>query len=68
MFRKEYAEVFRGYGRMEPIQAESSDTTASWQSRITYIRLSPSLLMNAGPACASQDIHGARIPAMLGIR
>lgn len=52
---------------MESIQVESSDTYG-WQSDSTYIRLSPFFdEMQAQPAPV-KDIHGARIPAMLGIR
>ncbi|GGD19026.1 aconitate hydratase [Franconibacter daqui] len=65
MFRKEYAEVFEGTDDWKAINVQASDTY-DWQSDSTYIRLSPFFdEMLADPAPV-QDIHGARILAMLG--
>ncbi|ELY4059029.1 aconitate hydratase AcnA [Cronobacter sakazakii] len=65
MFRKEYAEVFEGTEEWRSIQVQASDTY-DWQNDSTYIRLSPffdDMLSEPAPV---QDIHGARILAMLG--
>ena len=65
MFRKEYAEVFEGTDEWKSINVERSDTY-SWQNDSTYIRLSPffdDMLKEPKPV---EDIHGARILAMLG--
>ncbi|YCI83273.1 aconitate hydratase AcnA [Enterobacteriaceae bacterium] len=65
MFRKEYAEVFEGTDEWKSIDVERSDTY-SWQNDSTYIRLSPffdDMLKEPKPV---EDIHGARILAMLG--
>ncbi|EOU1336311.1 aconitate hydratase AcnA [Cronobacter malonaticus] len=65
MFRKEYAEVFEGTEEWRSIQVQASDTY-DWQNDSTYIRMSPffdDMLSEPAPV---QDIHGARILAMLG--
>ena len=65
MFRKEYAEVFEGTSEWKEINVTRSDTYG-WQEDSTYIRLSPFFdEMQATPAPV-EDIHGARILAMLG--
>ena len=65
MFRKEYAEVFEGTAEWKGIHVTRSDTYG-WQEDSTYIRLSPFFdEMQATPAPV-EDIHGARILAMLG--
>ena len=65
MFRKEYAEVFEGTAEWKGINVTRSDTYG-WQEDSTYIRLSPFFdEMQATPAPV-EDIHGARILAMLG--
>lgn len=65
MFHKEYAEVFEGTPEWKAINVASSDTY-HWQQDSTYIRLSP-FFDNMGPTPdAVEDIHGARILAMLG--
>lgn len=67
MFRKEYAEVFEGTAEWKEINVARSDTYG-WQEDSTYIRLSPFFdEMQATPAPV-EDIHGARILAMLGIQ
>lgn len=65
MFHKEYAEVFEGTPEWKAIQVDRADTYG-WQSDSTYIRLSPffdGMQVTPDPV---QDIHGARILAMLG--
>ena len=65
MFHKEYAEVFEGTPEWQSIEVDHSDTYG-WQSDSTYIRLSPFFdEMEATPK-PLQDIHGARVLAMLG--
>ncbi|MFU0444911.1 aconitate hydratase AcnA [Pseudocitrobacter sp. RIT415] len=65
MFRKEYAEVFEGTPEWKAITVTESDTY-NWQQDSTYIRLSPFFDdMEAQPKPV-EDIHGARILAMLG--
>lgn len=65
MFNKEYAEVFQGTPEWRSIEVERSDTYG-WQSDSTYIRQSPFFDdMQAEPKPV-QDIHGARVLAMLG--
>ena len=65
MFRKEYAEVFEGTDDWKSIKVEASDTY-DWQSDSTYIRLSPFFDEMLAEPAPVQDIHGARILAMLG--
>ncbi|ALB70474.1 aconitate hydratase AcnA [Cronobacter muytjensii] len=65
MFRKEYAEVFEGTEEWRSIQVEASDTY-DWQNDSTYIRLSPFFDEMLAEPAPVQDIHGARILAMLG--
>ncbi|EPN9381169.1 aconitate hydratase AcnA [Cronobacter malonaticus] len=65
MFRKEYAEVFEGTEEWRSIQVQASDTY-DWQNDSTYIRLSPFFDEMLSEPAPVQDIHGARILAMLG--
>lgn len=65
MFRKEYAEVFEGTEEWKAIQVERSDTYR-WQDDSTYIRLSPFFDEMGVEPKPVEDIHGARILAMLG--
>ena len=67
MFRKEYAEVLKA--QLSGRKLTSHDPiTYGWQEDSTYIRLSPFFdEMQATPAPV-EDIHGARILAMLGIQ
>ncbi|MEN0616689.1 aconitate hydratase AcnA [Klebsiella indica] len=65
MFRKEYAEVFEGTAEWKAIKVERSDTY-DWQDDSTYIRLSPFFDEMAAEPKPVEDIHGARILAMLG--
>ena len=64
MFRKEYAEVFSGT-EVEGDQGGASDTY-DWQEASTYIRLSPFFDEMGVEPLPVEDIHGARILAMLG--
>ncbi|MGO3446082.1 MAG: aconitate hydratase AcnA [Kluyvera intermedia] len=65
MFHKEYAAVFAGTPQWKAINVPASDTY-DWQEDSTYIRLSPFFdEMGAAPE-PLQDIHGARVLAMLG--
>ncbi|EEQ09591.1 Aconitate hydratase 1 [Yersinia mollaretii ATCC 43969] len=64
MFRKEYAAVFDGDKDWQAIQVEST-STYDWQNESTYIRLPPFFSeMKALPEPV-QDIHHARILAIL---
>lgn len=65
MFHKEYAEVFEGTAEWKSINVETVDTYG-WQSDSTYIRLSPFFDGMQAKPDPVQDIHGARILAMLG--
>ena len=65
MFRKEYAEVFEGTPEWKAIDVVGSDTY-DWQDDSTYIRLSPFFDEMLAEPAPLQDIHGARILAMLG--
>ena len=65
MFRKEYAEVFEGTAEWKAIKVDRSDTY-DWQDDSTYIRLSPFFDEMGVEPKPVEDIHGARILAMLG--
>lgn len=65
MFHKEYAEVFEGTEEWKAIQVDRSDTY-DWQDDSTYIRLSPFFDEMGVEPKPVEDIHGARILAMLG--
>ena len=65
MFRKEYAEVFEGTAEWKAIKVDRSDTY-DWQNDSTYIRLSPFFDEMGVEPKPVEDIHGARILAMLG--
>ncbi|MBJ3590466.1 aconitate hydratase AcnA [Salmonella enterica subsp. enterica serovar Saintpaul] len=65
MFHKEYAEVFEGTPEWKAIHVDRADTYG-WQSDSTYIRLSPFFDEMQTTPDPVQDIHGARILAMLG--
>ncbi|MFU0933246.1 aconitate hydratase AcnA [Kluyvera cryocrescens] len=65
MFHKEYAEVFDGTPEWKAIEVPASDTYG-WQEDSTYIRLSPFFDTMGVTPDPVQDIHGARVLAMLG--
>ncbi|VEB96945.1 Aconitate hydratase 1 [Cedecea lapagei] len=65
MFRKEYAEVFEGTEEWRSIEVERS-STYGWQDDSTYIRLSPFFDEMGAEPKPVEDIHGAKVLAMLG--
>ncbi|SFC65607.1 aconitate hydratase AcnA [Pragia fontium] len=65
MFRKEYAEVFDGDAEWQSIKIEPSQTY-HWQEDSTYIRHPPFFTTMQSEPEPVQDIHGARILALLG--
>ncbi|BBR58597.1 MULTISPECIES: aconitate hydratase AcnA [unclassified Klebsiella] len=65
MFHKEYAEVFAGTPEWKAISVPASDTYG-WQADSTYIRLSPFFDEMGVTPDPVEDIHGARVLAMLG--
>lgn len=65
MYRKEYAEVFDGDEAWQSISVEPSQTY-DWQEDSTYIRHPPFFATMQAQPEAVQDIHGARILALLG--
>jgi aconitate hydratase len=65
MFHKEYAEVFEGTPEWKAIKVTRSDTYG-WQDDSTYIRLSPFFDEMGVKPDPVEDIHGARVLAMLG--
>ena len=65
MFHKEYAAVFAGTPEWQAIDIPASDTY-EWQDDSTYIRLSPFFDEMGVTPDPVQDIHGARVLAMLG--
>ena len=67
MFNKEYAEVFDGTPEWQQISV-SEAATYNWDEGSTYIRLSPFFDDMEKTPRPVEDIKGARILAMLGIR
>ncbi|QBH97656.1 aconitate hydratase AcnA [Limnobaculum zhutongyuii] len=65
MYRKEYAEVFDGDEEWQSIKIEASQTY-HWQEDSTYIRHPPFFTTMQAQPEAVQDIHDARILALLG--
>ncbi|MEZ2585929.1 aconitate hydratase AcnA [Kluyvera intermedia] len=65
MFHKEYAAVFAGTPEWKAINVPATDTY-DWQEDSTYIRLSPFFDEMGVTPEPLQDIHGARVLAMLG--
>ncbi|CCG87374.1 aconitate hydratase AcnA [Erwinia piriflorinigrans] len=65
MFHKEYAEVFEGTPEWRQIEV-SEAATYDWDSRSTYIRLSPFFDGMDKEPKPVQDIRSARILAILG--
>ncbi|MFK8257168.1 aconitate hydratase AcnA [Erwinia sp. AnSW2-5] len=65
MFHKEYAAVFEGTPEWQQIKV-SEAATYDWDDSSTYIRLSPFFDDMEKLPKPVQDIHGARILAMLG--
>lgn len=65
MFNKEYAEVFEGTPEWQKISV-SEAATYDWDEGSTYIRLSPFFDDMGKTPKPVEDIHGARVLAMLG--
>ncbi|CPR19767.1 aconitate hydratase AcnA [Brenneria goodwinii] len=65
MFHKQYAAVFEGTQEWKDIEVDSNPTY-QWPADSTYIRQTPFFLDMKKDPEAVQDIHGARILAMLG--
>ena len=65
MFRKSYADVFKGDHRWQNLETPEGDTFA-WDANSTYVRKAPYFDgMTMDPAPVS-DIKGARVLALLG--
>ncbi|WP_040797001.1 aconitate hydratase [Nocardia higoensis] len=65
MFRKSYAEVFKGDYRWQNLETPEGDTFA-WDPNSTYVRKAPyfdGMTMEPAPV---EDIKGARVLALLG--
>lgn len=65
MFHKEYAEVFQGDEKWRAIQVPDAKTY-TWQDDSTYIQHPPFFEHIAEAPPKVEDIHGARILAVLG--
>ncbi len=65
MFSKEYAEVFKGDTQWQAINTNKSETY-HWQPESTYIKLPPFFKDMETEPQPLQDIHEARILALLG--
>ncbi|MCU1724945.1 aconitate hydratase AcnA [Pseudomonas sp. 5P_5.1_Bac1] len=65
MFHKEYAEVFAGDEQWQAIEVPQAATYV-WQDDSTYIQHPPFFEGISGPPPAIEDVHGARILALLG--
>ncbi len=67
LFRKSYAEVFKGDEHWERIGPKEAGLTYTWDDRSTYVRRPPYFDgMSREPAATVEDIRGARILALLG--
>ncbi len=67
MYHKEYAEVFDGTPEWQAIKV-SEAATYDWDEGSTYIRLSPFFDDMEKTPKPVEDIRGARLLAILGIR
>ncbi len=65
MFHKEYAEVFAGDEQWQAIEVPQAATYV-WQDDSTYIQHPPFFEDIAGPLPIIEDIHSARVLALLG--
>jgi len=65
MFHKEYAEVFAGDAQWQAIEVPQAATYV-WQDDSTYIQHPPFFEGISGPTPKIEDVHGARILALLG--
>ena len=67
MFHKEYAEVFAGDEQWQAIEVPQAATYV-WQPDSTYIQHPPFFDDIAGPLPVIEDVKGANVLALLGIR
>ncbi len=65
MFSKEYAEVFKGDDEWRNISVSATETY-DWQPKSTYIKLPPFFEGMGTKPGALNDVHDARILALLG--
>jgi aconitate hydratase len=65
MFTRDYADVFTGDERWQSLPVPSGDTF-EWQPDSTYVRLPPYFENMPAKPEPLQDIHGARVLALLG--
>ena len=65
MFKKEYAEVFKGDTAWQAIPIEG-DQTYQWQADSTYIKNPPFFTNLSMAVTPTNDIHNARVLALLG--
>jgi aconitate hydratase len=65
MFREEYATVFTGDERWRGLDVPSGDVYA-WRSDSTYVQEPPFFMEFGAGAPAPENIHGARVLALLG--
>jgi len=65
MFRKEYAEVFKGDERWNSVKVPTGDLY-EWSDRSTYVRKPPYFDNMVDPKTSVHDLTGLRVLAMLG--
>ncbi|MEM7583815.1 MAG: aconitate hydratase AcnA [Acidobacteriota bacterium] len=65
MFHSEYADVFTGDEQWRALPTPEGNTFA-WTDESTYVRLPPYFVDMAREPEAPQDLHGARVLALLG--
>jgi aconitate hydratase A / 2-methylisocitrate dehydratase len=65
MFRKSYGEVFAGDERWNALRTPQGERFA-WDERSTYVRLPPYFQDMPREPAAVQDVHDARVLALLG--
>jgi aconitate hydratase len=64
MFEEKYSDVFTGPAAWQQVQAPDGETY-EWQEASTYVRL-PSFFENMDAPANSENIHGAKLLALLG--
>jgi aconitate hydratase len=65
MFEREYSKVFEGDSMWRGVKTPSGDTFA-WDPASTYVKFPPYFEAMRDPSAPLEDIHGARLLAMLG--
>jgi aconitate hydratase len=65
MFRKRYADVFKGTEAWQKIQVDASETY-HWDASSTYIQNPPYFVGMQRETTPVKDIHGAKLLALLG--